>query len=390
MFANTCAALILLTAIGVATAPGAESSFGQLVTGARELKRAGHLSESALTFETALIRRPDDPGVESEVAEVYDELGDAVEAARCYRIAIKGDPGLFWNHVRLAQELIKLGDLKGAKREFAVARVLPGGFAESYVREGYALLDEGDAAASKADFEAVLRRYPDSPVAYRHLGNFYQVSGRMDEAVRAFERSLDLLKAQGRSRGCDFAEATEQLAEALLSQGKNDAVKRLVRDELPHFSGGGPICRSDLSEALGISLGRAYETQRDWSAAERAYRTAADAGSSSATLSPRLLYLIVEPDVRLAALELKRGSTRRAQRWLNRAFTAQMRGGAAPLIAYDHNLDTLAEIAELYLAIGSRKQAERAFFLLESAKPEIGSEPKFHKIESEMNSAVNR
>ncbi len=57
---------------------------------------------------------------------------------------------------------------------------------------GYALPQEGKADAAVTVFRLMVESFPESANAYDSFGEALAAAGRRDEAVRAYERSLEL------------------------------------------------------------------------------------------------------------------------------------------------------------------------------------------------------
>lgn len=72
-------------------------------------------------------------------------------------------------------------------------------------REGTRALERGDAAAAVVALEAAAVRVPRASEVQNHLGLAYLAAGRPDDALRAFERAVDL--------DCDNAAAQHNLQE---------------------------------------------------------------------------------------------------------------------------------------------------------------------------------
>jgi Flp pilus assembly protein TadD len=68
---------------------------------------------------------------------------------------------------------------------------------------GTAALDRGDAAAAVGDLERAAALTPDVSAIQNHLGIAYEQSGRDGEALRAYEKAVDL--------DCDNTAARENL-----------------------------------------------------------------------------------------------------------------------------------------------------------------------------------
>lgn len=78
-------------------------------------------------------------------------------------------------------------------------------------RAGTDALDRGDAHAAVRDLEAAARLLPESSAVHNHLGLAYAAAERHDEALREFERAVEI--------DCENRAAQTNLASARLRAG---------------------------------------------------------------------------------------------------------------------------------------------------------------------------
>jgi Flp pilus assembly protein TadD len=64
--------------------------------------------------------------------------------------------------------------------------------ASRYFASGTAALDRGDPARAVHDLEQAAARTPDVSAIHNHLGIAYEQAGRSDDALRAYQRAVDL------------------------------------------------------------------------------------------------------------------------------------------------------------------------------------------------------
>jgi Flp pilus assembly protein TadD len=64
--------------------------------------------------------------------------------------------------------------------------------AARFEERGRAALDRGDAAAAVADLEHAASLAPNASPIQNHLGIAYEQAGRRDDALRAYERAVEL------------------------------------------------------------------------------------------------------------------------------------------------------------------------------------------------------
>jgi glycosyltransferase involved in cell wall biosynthesis len=67
-------------------------------------------------------------------------------------------------------------------------------------KKGISAYIRGDAAEARADFDAVLREYPDDPNALNGLGYIALMNGELDEAERMLRRAVEINPAAGEPR----------------------------------------------------------------------------------------------------------------------------------------------------------------------------------------------
>lgn len=115
---------------------------------------------------------------------------------------------------------------------------LPAAAARADVTRAAAALERSDAPAALLSYEAMLARWPDDRVALFGRGNALYAGGRKEEAVRAWRATVSVHP--------DFADAWNNLAQALLDLGRRDEARAAVVRAL----------------ALGGAHLRAYEDTR--------------------------------------------------------------------------------------------------------------------------------
>lgn len=64
--------------------------------------------------------------------------------------------------------------------------------ATQHYRSGTAALDRGETAAAVAELERAAWLAPDAAYVQNHLGIAYEQAGRRDDALRAYERAVEL------------------------------------------------------------------------------------------------------------------------------------------------------------------------------------------------------
>jgi protein O-mannosyl-transferase len=113
-------------------------------------------------------------------------------------------------HANLGLALYKRGDATEAIRHYREAiRIFPG-FVEAHTNLGVALAQSGHVEEGIAEHRRALELDPSDPDAYNNLGAAYYGAHRLDEAIEAFGRAVRLAP--------DHADATYNLGTALAAQ----------------------------------------------------------------------------------------------------------------------------------------------------------------------------
>jgi Tfp pilus assembly protein PilF len=74
------------------------------------------------------------------------------------------------------------------------------------------LLKAGESIKAKVLFESVLKQDPEYTGVYYHLGKLYQSSGRNEDAVKLFQKGIEIAGKQGKSRTkSELQEALEMI-----------------------------------------------------------------------------------------------------------------------------------------------------------------------------------
>ncbi len=111
------------------------------------------------------------------------ELDEPARAARLYRAALAGDPGLADAHVNLGRLLHEAGDLPGAEEHYRAAIASRPGGATAHYNLGVALEDRGDEEGAERAYSRALEIDPEAADAHFNLAGVLERQGREAEAV---------------------------------------------------------------------------------------------------------------------------------------------------------------------------------------------------------------
>jgi tetratricopeptide (TPR) repeat protein len=149
----------------------------------------------------------------------------------------------------------ELGDRAAAVRSCRRALSLDPSYLPARVRLGEALLADGDLTASRAEFEAIVRRFPELALAHYGLGRVATASGDSMAAATHYERAVELAPQFGRAhyalalafRDIDRIERAERHLEAYRRFGPR---RPTVPDPLlDQVRTGSPTARELISQA---------------------------------------------------------------------------------------------------------------------------------------------
>lgn len=169
----------------------------------------------------------------SRAASATDNVGDDAEAIlQRFRSSQDQSSVTFneWQKVRLQAAQALTQDPSNAKAK-ALALFTEGQLA--FLRKDY--------ATAVVRFTSAIKTLPSSDIAYYGLGNAYLMTNQAGEAVRAYERAIDLNK--------DFALAYRAKGDALTRLGKNDeSLKEYTRARSLGYSA--PDVHTQVARAL--------------------------------------------------------------------------------------------------------------------------------------------
>jgi tetratricopeptide (TPR) repeat protein len=208
------------------------------------------------------------------------------EAAKLLRASIATDPDLAESQNALGIAALEQSDPGAAAGAFTEAvRIAPDW---AYARHNLALahIESGNYLAAERDYREAIRRTPYQPYLYYNLGFLLERQNRKSEAVRQFERSLDVfdeLIAKYAARGESWRKAGN------VEQSRRAAERvRILK-----------LNQAEVHNMLGVLR----QAQGKWTRAEREYRAAIDGNAASNAAR-----------YNLASLEMERAKANPARR----------------------------------------------------------------------------
>lgn len=190
----------------------------RLAAMARAEAALGRTEDAVRLLRASLALKPE-ASVQAALADLLLRTSRTREAVRESERALEQNPGLLSLYPRLADALRRSGDEEGAQR--TEARLREAGSraeGEQSFREGVKAYVAGRLEAAHAAFLASVTTNPGNPAAWSNLGFVSYDLGRLDDAVRAQRRALDLDPG--------FANAHYGLAQAAARQGDAGAERR--------------------------------------------------------------------------------------------------------------------------------------------------------------------
>jgi TolB-like protein/Flp pilus assembly protein TadD/DNA-binding winged helix-turn-helix (wHTH) protein len=130
--------------------------------------------------------------VSAALAHLYLVSGQAEQAAAIYRDAIRADPENADGYVGLGEALEALHRTTDAERALRKGVDAEPSYWGARNALGNFLFRHGRAAAAIATYRRVTELIPASPLAFNNLGAALEVSGDLEGAAAAFDRSLSL------------------------------------------------------------------------------------------------------------------------------------------------------------------------------------------------------
>ncbi len=155
----------------------------------RALDRMDHV---ATHLERAVSLRPDHALAQLNLGNIRREQGRLAEAVACYERAIALTPNSIAANFNLGNVLLQLGRWEAAIAAFRKVLALAPNHADAHQRLGLALMAERNGAEAAEHFAAAVALKPQLPGAHEDLAAAYLAIGKMDLAIHAATRAIEL------------------------------------------------------------------------------------------------------------------------------------------------------------------------------------------------------
>ena len=198
------------------------------------LREEGKPAEAEDALKKASALRPDNPGADYALAQVYDDMGRFEEEIRLLKKRIEERPHDYLPYSQLARVYIRLGRSAEAKATYARAKRMNGGEAQAYIDAGYFDLNSGERDGAKDDFASAIAADTGSPAGYHHMGAYYALNQQYPEAEKYFLLALKKLEADPNAAAKDLLHTLHSLGDVLQKQGLSAEAEAVFRKCLDH------------------------------------------------------------------------------------------------------------------------------------------------------------
>lgn len=140
--------------------------------------------------------RVDDKSAQSWVkkASVHMELGRPEEAMKDFEKALEVDPKNADVYYHRGQVYFITGEFSKAMTEYKQSTSLDPSFIFSHIQLAVALYKSGETEKAMHGFRKLIRENESSPEVYNYYGELLLDQGKFDDAVKNFDKSIDLAK----------------------------------------------------------------------------------------------------------------------------------------------------------------------------------------------------
>jgi tetratricopeptide (TPR) repeat protein len=159
------------------------------------------------------------------------ERGQADEAIKHYKEALRINPGYASVHTNLGIELYRQGKVDEALDHYSEALKINPDFENAHIQLGIAWAGIGRIPDAIHHYSEALRINPTSTEAHNNLGNIFLKQGRMDAAMRHYARAIKI--------DSEYAAAYNNMGVVMLQLGKIDRAIVLFKEAVrvdPDFS----------------------------------------------------------------------------------------------------------------------------------------------------------
>lgn len=267
--------------------------------------RAGRMSEARTTLSDALAldpRMPDAHYLLGLCLRDQDRPQDAIEA---FERAITLAPGMIPAREELAALYEHVGRSASQLEQLQVLAALDSAHVERQIAVGMAHARAGRSEAAAVTFANTLERSPNEPLVYQELGRMWLTVAADRNDPAALAKALEALGHLGAGPGAS-SEGLTLYGRALAMNGELDAAQRLLEQATRRF----PVAPEAFAALADVA-----EQQHQAGVARAALLDYhALVGDVAGT---------VALDGRLGMLSLASGDLPAAQRWLERALSAE-------------------------------------------------------------------
>ena len=170
--------------------------------------------------------RPRDPSALGRLGMILHAYEQYRSAGICYRAARELDPrSLSWTYLSSVVDT-ELGENEAAAVGFRRALAIEPGYWPARLRLADALMHGGDLDASRGEYEALVRDFPELAVAHYGLGRLLWVRGHAAAAAEHYQRAVDIEPQFGRAHYA-LALAYRDAGAGERAQAHLDAYRRL-------------------------------------------------------------------------------------------------------------------------------------------------------------------
>lgn len=156
------------------------------------LYQKGDFYHARESFELALEKKKDDPGLLYNLAQCYDRLGDNDKAEKTYRLCLEHQPDHPECRHALTTLLYRLGRRSEAEKHIEGWLVSQPDSADAYVEDAWRLQQEGDVLKAQGRLQQALAKDPNNVRALSHLGALYETQDRPELALPLYEKALSI------------------------------------------------------------------------------------------------------------------------------------------------------------------------------------------------------
>ena len=232
-------------------------------------REEGRSPEAEEALLKALTFKPDDPGAENELANLYDGMGRFQEELPLLKKRAEKSPRDLSPYFQLAQTYFRLGRAAEANETFARVKKIRALAANDYIEEGYFYLSSGHSVQAKEAFESAIAVDTASPFGYHHMGFYLVQSGQYAEAEKYLRLAVEKLEADPNASADDLVHTMNLLGDAIRDQGRSAEAEAVYLKVLEKSRSDGVPLR-----ALLDGLAKLYESLGKSVQAEETYKRA--------------------------------------------------------------------------------------------------------------------